>query len=214
MPPPSRLAQYPPGFAEAIERALTSSAPVRIVCASVPRQTMRNHFYGFLRACRRENRPELADAVYLANDKTDPTVLLVCPGIIPPLPQTSKIPFGVPIMANDLLTEIEESHHEALLREGNLRAAKVREIIRWQPAGNIARVQKWSCTCGASGTILTGIFSREVSLDGTASRERAFPLTEPIPYIPSDSPVEVTFSRPQTACPACISQKGFSEFPL
>lgn len=113
---------------------------------------------------------------------------------------------------NSFLDDLEEETTLLLIAEGNLRREKAKPAFTpvWTHIGYVAQLQRLFCACGYSYDHFLGAFSREKS-PSNETRDTALPRGFQIP-LGHAYPVEIShFKTP--ACPACLSAKGFADFP-
>ncbi len=113
---------------------------------------------------------------------------------------------------NPFADDLEEETTSLLIAEGNLKREKAKPafVPVWQHCGYVAQLQRLYCTCGYSYDHFLGVFSREKSPTGE-NRDTALARGFQIP-LGHSYPVEISHFKTH-ACPACLSAKGFAEFP-
>lgn len=113
---------------------------------------------------------------------------------------------------NAFLADLEEETTALLIAEGNLRRERQKPafVPVWQHQGYVAQLQRCACRCGYTYDHFLGVFSREVSPTGEF-RDLALAKGFQIP-LGRSYPVEIShFSV--SICPACLTSKGFADFP-
>ena len=113
---------------------------------------------------------------------------------------------------NPFLIDFEEEETARLIAEGNLRREKAKPafVPVWTHAGYVANLQRVHCSCGYTYDHFLGVFSREKSPTGE-TREQVLSRGFQIP-LDQKYPVEISHFKVHT-CPACLTSKGFADFP-
>ena len=113
---------------------------------------------------------------------------------------------------NSFLDDLEEETTARLIAEGNLRREKAKPafVPVWLHQGYVAQLQRMYCSCGYTYDHFLGVFSRETSPTGE-NRDTSLGRGFQIP-LGKNYPVEIRPFKTQT-CPACLTSKGFAEFP-